>query len=115
MFTSSSPIGMCFALPRYTDGSKQTIALDGVICLGQNSSKVCIWDNQMPVSNGKGGTQGVGFEFSALDQISIGVPDLKVDPKGRYQGGGFDLNNGTGARMHGLPRRREPVHSPPQG
>ncbi|MEH2499847.1 hypothetical protein V1294_006326 [Bradyrhizobium sp. AZCC 1678] len=92
----ASPAGMCFALPRYADDSKQTVALDGVICLGQTTSKVCIWDNQMPVTDGTGVTGGVGFEFAAGEQIPIGVPDLKIDPKGRYQGGGFDLNNGTG-------------------
>ena len=96
VFISASPVGMCFALPRYLDESKQTVALDGVICLGQMSSKVCFWDNQMPISDGQGGLKGEGFDFSATEQIPIGVPDLKVDPKGRFQGGGFDLNNGTG-------------------
>jgi hypothetical protein len=96
VFTSASPAGMCVALPRYSDDSKQSIALDGVICLGQLSSKVCFWDNQMPASDGQGGTQGVTFEFAAGEQIPIGVPDLKIDPKGRFQGGGFDLNNGQG-------------------
>jgi hypothetical protein len=96
VFTSVSPPGMCFSLPRYMDDSKQTISIAGVICLGQNTSKVCFWDNQMPASDGRGGMQGVGFEFSVNDQIPIGVSDLKIDPKGRYQGGGFDLINGTG-------------------
>jgi hypothetical protein len=50
----------------------------------------------MPVSDGAGGTKGQGFEFSVTEQIPIGLPDLKIDPQGRYQGGGFDLNNGTG-------------------
>jgi hypothetical protein len=96
VFTSGNPAGMCFTLPRYMDDSKQTVIIDGVICLGQNSSKVCFWDNQMPVSDGKGGTKGISFEFSVTEQIPIGVPDLKLDPKGRYLAGGFDLNNGTG-------------------
>ncbi|WP_050385843.1 hypothetical protein [Bradyrhizobium pachyrhizi] len=96
VFTSATPAGMCIALPRYADDSKQSVALDGVICLGQLTSKVCFWDNQMPASDGQGGTQGVTFEFATGEQIPIGVPDLKIDPKGRFQGGGFDLNNGQG-------------------
>jgi hypothetical protein len=92
----TSPDGMCFALPRYLDDTKQIVDLDGVICLGKSTSKVCFWDNQMPETDVAGGTKGVGFQFGAAEQIPIGVPDLKVDPKGRFQGGGFDLNNGSG-------------------
>ncbi|MEN3334141.1 MAG: hypothetical protein V7641_3506 [Blastocatellia bacterium] len=86
-FQSSSPVGMCFALPRYTNNAKTTVALDGVICLGQASSKVCIWDNQM---------NGNGFPFPSGTQIPIGVPNLTINPAGQYQGGGFELNNGSG-------------------
>lgn len=96
VFSSDSPLGMCFALPRYVDDSLQEIELDGAICLGQLSSKVCIWDNQMPATN-PDGTSGVrGFRFATGDQIPIGVPDLKIDPKGRYQAGGAEIENGTG-------------------
>lgn len=94
-FRSTAPPGMCIALPRYSDGTKATVALDGVICLGQATSKVCIWDNQMPQTIG-GIRQGVGFSFPAGTRIPIGVPDLAVDPAGRFQAGGFDLNNGSG-------------------
>ena len=79
--------GMCFALPRYTDSNKTDVALDGVICLSQISSKVCVWDNQMG---------GVGFEFPKDTKIPIGDVDLSVNAAGLYQAGGFELNNGTG-------------------
>lgn len=82
-----SPDGMCIALPRYTNGTLSTVALDGVICLSSVTSKVCIWDNQM---------SGLDFSFPASAQIPIGVPDLGIDPMGRYQGGGFELLGGTG-------------------
>ena len=52
-FESSSPVGMCIALPRF-DTVSDTVLLDGIICVGQASSKVCFWDNQ---------TAGVAFTF----------------------------------------------------
>jgi len=86
-YQSTSPAGMCYALPRYSNNAMTTVALDGVICLSQVTSKVCIWDNQM---------SGVGFSFPAGATIPIGVPNLMVDPLGRYQGGGNELLAGTG-------------------
>jgi hypothetical protein len=86
-FKSSSPVGMCIALPRYTDATKTTVGLDGVICLGQASSKVCFWDNQM---------NGTGFPFPSGAMIPIGVPDLSINPAGQYQAGGFELEGGSG-------------------
>jgi hypothetical protein len=86
-YQSSMPLGMCIALPRYTDNTKTTVALDGVICLGQTSSEVCFWDNQM---------NGTSFPFPAGTKIPIGVPDTSIDPQDRYQAGGFELNNGAG-------------------
>ena len=83
-FKSSAPEGMCFALPRFTDASKSTVALDGVICTGKQSSKVCFWDNQM---------SGTGFSFPAGTQIPIGVP---ASAGGLYQGGGKEIEFGTG-------------------
>ncbi len=82
-----SPKGMCIALPRYSDGTKTTVSLDGVICLSNLSSKVCIWDNQM---------SGSGFSFPAGTQIPIGVPNLAVNPAGLYQAGGAELEGGSG-------------------
>ncbi|MCH9648120.1 MAG: hypothetical protein K0U98_07775 [Deltaproteobacteria bacterium] len=85
VFESSD--GMCIALPRYTNGGLGTVFLDGVICLSQITSKVCYWDNQMG---------GVGFNFAAGDEIPIGVPDFTVDPMLRYQGGGAEIEFGSG-------------------
>jgi hypothetical protein len=87
VFQSSSPEGMCIALPRYTDETLSTVYLDGVICLGKASSKVCFWDNQK---------NDMGFSFPSGDKIPIGVPDLSVDPNGRFQAGGFELEGGSG-------------------
>lgn len=42
-YQSSSPAGMCIALPRK---SGNTIFVLGIICLGTNSSNACFWDNQ---------------------------------------------------------------------
>lgn len=86
-FRSTSPRGMCYALPRYTDTTQSTVGLDGVICLSEETSKVCFWDNQM---------MGSTFSFPAGDRIPIGVPDLAIDPAGRYQAGGFELLGGAG-------------------
>jgi hypothetical protein len=44
-YQSSSPAGMCFALPR---SSGNSIRLLGIICLGTASSNACFWDNQTP-------------------------------------------------------------------
>lgn len=87
-FKSSSPEGMCYALPRYTDASMDTVFLDGVICMGKQSSKVCFWDNQWTV----GGTVQA-FDFPAGTQIPIGVPTTSG---GKYQGGGKEIEFGPG-------------------
>ena len=73
--------GMCVALPRL-DNTQTLVALDGVICLSKTTSKVCFWDNQMG---------GSTFSFLPGAQIPIGVPNLAVDPAGRYQAGGAEL------------------------
>ena len=39
---TSPPRGVCMALPRYAG---DTISLLGVICQGNDTSKVCFWDN----------------------------------------------------------------------
>lgn len=43
-YQSTNPAGMCYALPRF-DANKTTVNLDGVICLSEETSKVCFWDN----------------------------------------------------------------------
>ena len=57
VYSSSSPAGMCIALPRFflegeddspgsgADFSDNEVDLDGVICLGQTGN-VCFWDNE---------------------------------------------------------------------
>ena len=87
-FRSVSPEGMCYALPRYSDASLSTATLDGVICLGKQSSKVCFWDNQWTVN---GTVQA--FNIPAGTQIPIGVPNA---PGGKYQAGGKEIEFGPG-------------------
>ena len=41
---STSPAGLCVALPRFNSANEVT--LDGVICVSQETSQVCFWDNQ---------------------------------------------------------------------
>ncbi|HEX3107950.1 MAG TPA: hypothetical protein VHU41_02570, partial [Thermoanaerobaculia bacterium] len=89
VYHSTSPEGMCVALPRY-NASMTQVDLDGVICLSQVTSKVCFWDNQMatPPSSGN----GVTFSFGPTEVIPIGVPST---PGGRYQGGGREIEFGA--------------------
>lgn len=87
-FRSTAPEGMCYALPRYTDATLSTASLDGVICMGKQSSKVCFWDNQW--TNG-GVVQS--FNIPAGTQIPIGVPSA---PGGKYQAGGKEIEFGPG-------------------
>lgn len=92
--TYSDADGTCIALPRYldTDGNPNTdetatVDLDGVICLSKTTSKVCFWDNQM---------NGNGFQFPAGTKIPIGLADTTIDPQGRYQAGGAEIEFGSG-------------------
>jgi hypothetical protein len=85
-YKSTSPAGMCYALPRYSDATKTTVALDGVICLSQETSKACFWDNSR---------NGSSFSFPAGTRIPIGVPNTTIDPAGRYQAGGAELAIGN--------------------
>jgi len=87
-FRSTSPEGMCYALPRYTDDTLSTVQLDGVICMGKVSSKVCFWDNQW--KNPETGDVEP-FQFPAGTQIPIGVPS---EAGGKYQGGGKEIESG---------------------
>lgn len=87
-YRSTSPEGMCYALPRYTDATLSTASLDGVICMGKQSSKVCFWDNQWTVN---GTVQSFGIP--AGTQIPIGVPSTVG---GKYQAGGKEIEFGPG-------------------
>ncbi len=87
-YRSTAPDGMCFALPRYSDSSLSTVSLDGVICMGKQSAKVCFWDNQWT----NGGIVQT-FPFPAGTQIPIGVPSVAG---GKYQAGGKEIEFGPG-------------------
>ncbi len=87
-----APNGVCIALPRFTDATMSTVFLDGVICQSNVTSKVCFWDNQR--ANPPGGGFGQGFSFGATTIVPIGVP---ATPGGLYQGGGKEIEFGTGA------------------
>ena len=80
VYSSSSPLGSCIALPRENTGAGNYPLL-GIICLGKVSGKACFWDNQQI---GGGGT-GIGFN------IPVGA---SVPLSGFL--GGADLNGGTG-------------------
>ena len=101
-FQSASPPGMCIALPRYTNTSRTTVKLDGVICLGQVTSKVCFWDNQM---------NRVTFPFPSGSVIPIGVPSV---PGGEYQAGGAELEGGAGGVCTDCHAGQESLHRPPE-
>jgi hypothetical protein len=87
---TTAPEGMCFALPRYTDATLSTVKLDGVICMGKQTSKVCFWDNQW-TNPGTGTVES--FNFAAGTQIPIGVPSVSG---GKYQAGGKEIEFGPG-------------------
>ncbi len=87
-FKSTAPEGMCIALPRYTDATLSSASLDGVICMGKQSSKVCFWDNQWTV-----GGEVKTFPIPAGTPIPIGVPSV---PGGLYQAGGKEIEFGPG-------------------
>ncbi len=55
---STSPRGVCIALPRFRQGSDEA-ELFGVICLGTETSKVCFFDNP----SGKTFQRGVRVDF----------------------------------------------------
>ncbi|NGO56120.1 vWA domain-containing protein [Allomesorhizobium camelthorni] len=85
VYKSAAPEGMCIALPRSANpggGSSNSIYLDGVICLGKTTSKVCFWDNQAPDGPGEPGP-GVPF------------PEGTVTPITQFAGGA-DLFGGSG-------------------
>ena len=97
-YESTSPPGMCIALPRSNDPNGDLIALDGVICLGKapspisGKSTVCFWDNQM---------NGASFPFMKGTKIPIGFIDPTKPPlnnQGLFMSGGTQLTS-VGAGM----------------
>lgn len=100
-YSSTSPQGLCIALPRSNDTTPSdgvTVVLDGVICLGKQpsplsgKSSACFWDNQM---------NGASFAFTKGDRIPIGWNDpaqVSPNPSGRFMSGGAQLTS-IGAGM----------------
>jgi hypothetical protein len=76
-WTSTSPKGLCIALPRY-DIDKQVQA-DGIICMGVDTSKVCFWDNQVLNSD-----EPFMFPLGSAQPISrwLGGADLRASVGG---------------------------------
>jgi hypothetical protein len=66
-YESTSPRGICIALPRYWPGASVSEAF-GIICQGNDSSKACYWDadgvplsgGSVPLTNWRGGSDLVG-------------------------------------------------------
>lgn len=73
LFDSTSPDGVCMALPR---NSGNSIKLLGIICLGTRTSKSCYWDNQR-------------------NKSQFDIPVGQSVPLSEFAGGG-DLFNGSG-------------------
>ena len=89
---STSPPGSCIALPRVAGNGTGDIVLLGIICQGEQTGKVCFWDNQ---ENDQGFPIGVNE--------SVPLSDFA---------GGAELFEWFGRHLHRLPRRGEPVHHP---
>lgn len=73
MHSSSSPKGVCLALPRYPGGSDFAELL-GIICLGTESNKACFFDNP----NGKFFKRGVRVGIEEF----VGGVDLVANAQG---------------------------------
>ena len=87
--------GMCYALPRFSNSALTTVVLDGVICLAKQTSKVCVWDNQMTQPST---TTVAPFTIAAGELVPIGVPDLAINPAGKYQAGGAEIEFANGGQ-----------------
>ncbi|MER2564633.1 MAG: hypothetical protein ABTQ32_28160, partial [Myxococcaceae bacterium] len=74
-WTSSSPEGICLALPRWSSGVAGAF---GIICMGQQSGKVCFFDNP----------QGVFFARNQSTPLSDFVGGAELE----FNGGGTCSN-----------------------
>jgi len=75
-YQSSSPRGVCFALPRYSATEKE-IQLLGIICQGNDTSKACFWDNQE-------------------NKVNTGIPKNEARELTRFAGGADLVGSPTG-------------------
>jgi hypothetical protein len=83
---SSSPRGLCFALPRYNkDVENSPIELLGIICQGNDKSKACFWDNQEEVEVAPG--------MKVRTNVAIPRNEMRELTK---LAGGAQLNGGSG-------------------
>lgn len=121
-YQSTSPEGMCIALPRFTnpdDGNdaNDQVRLDGVICIGKTTSKVCFWDNEkngvpyyftrgdtVPISNFGGGTELIGSFAGVCSDCHAGENPYIIHP-----GSSTILGGLSGA---GLPTFADNWHNP---
>ena len=74
-FESTSPRGICFALPRSNGNS---IGLLGIICQGNDTGNACFWDNQ-------------------VNDVNVAIPKGTVKPLTQFAGG-YELFGGGGGR-----------------
>ena len=71
---SSSPRGICFALPRSTGNS---IGLLGIICQGNDTGNACFWDNQ-------------------VNDVNVAIPAGTFKPLTQFAGGAELFGGGGG-------------------
>lgn len=64
VWESTSPEGMCIALPRVSGNGSGDIVLLGIICLGKQTSTACFWDNQ---ENDQGFSIGIDEDVPLSD------------------------------------------------
>ncbi len=70
-YSSTSPAGLCLALPRSPRGSDEA-DLFGVICLGTETSKACFWDNPNNKTFTKGVPVDIGEFVGGFDLVANG-------------------------------------------
>jgi hypothetical protein len=72
-YESTSPPGVCLALPRYPSDDPGRASLFGIICLGTQSSKACFFDNP----------RGVRFARGVEEPLSSWVGGTDLVPNGQ--------------------------------
>jgi hypothetical protein len=88
--TSSNPVGVCVALPRFTTQGGNNAVLLGIICQGKVTGNACFWDNSRDTTN-DGVKNGRGFTIGRNQFVPI------VSTTGGLSfSGGADLEGATG-------------------
>ena len=88
-YESTSPVGMCIALPRFD--ASNNVALDGIICMGKLSSKVCYFDNAKWPNPPNGGT------FTYNRYTPANTPPTLTPKAFTLWGGGTEIAADNGA------------------